>query len=40
MQFWAINAVFMRIDVKKYVNLISKSGCPNLHALKNNEQYS
>ena len=38
--FGAINAVLMRFEEKKYINLISKCGCPNLHALKINKQYS
>ena len=38
--FWAINAVLMRSEAKKSINLISKWGCPNLHALKINKQYS
>ena len=37
---WAINAVLMRCEAKKSINFISKSGCPNLHALKINKQYS
>ena len=40
MHFWAINVVLMRFEEKKYINLISKWGCPNLHALKTNKQYS
>ena len=38
--FWAINTVLMRFEENKYINLISKWGCPNLHALKINKQYS
>ena len=30
----------MRFEAKKSINLISKSGCSNLHALKINKQYS
>ena len=30
----------MRFDEKKSIILISKWGCPNLHALKINNQYS
>ena len=30
--FWAINAVLMAFEAKKSVNVISKSGCPNLNA--------
>ena len=30
----------MRFEAKKSTNLISKWGCPNLHALKINKQYS
>ena len=37
--FGAINAVLIRFEEKKSVNLISKWGCPNLHALKINKQY-
>ena len=37
---WAINAVLMRLEANKSINFISKSGCPNLHALKINKQYS
>ena len=37
---WAINAVLMRPEAKKSINFISKWGCPNLHALKINKQYS
>ena len=29
----------MRLKAKKSINLISKWGCPNLHALKSNKQY-
>ena len=35
--FGAINAVLMRFEEKKSINLISKWGCPNLHALKINK---
>ena len=38
--FGAINAVLIRFEEKKSINLISKWGCPNLHALKINKQYS
>ena len=38
--FWAINAVLMTFEAKKSVNLISKSGCPDLNALKISNQYS
>ena len=38
--FRAIYAVLMTFGVKKAVNLISKSGCPNLKALKISKQYS
>ena len=38
--FLAINVVLMRFEEKKFINLISKWGCPNLHALKINKQYS
>ena len=38
--FWAINAVLMRFEEKKTINLVSKWGCPNLHALKIDKQYS
>ena len=37
---WPINAVLMTFEAKKSLNLISKSGCPILHALKINKQYS
>ena len=30
----------MRSEENKSINLISKWGCPNLHALKSNKQYS
>ena len=30
----------MTFEAKKPINLISKLGCPNLHALKTNKQYS
>ena len=30
----------MRYEAKKYINLISKWGCPYLHTLKINKQYS
>ena len=36
---WAINAVLITFEAKKSINLISKSGCPNLHALNINKQY-
>ena len=39
MHFWAVIAVLMRFKAKKSINLISKLGCPNLHALKINKQY-
>ena len=38
--FWAIKAVLMTFEAKKAVNLISKSGYPNLNALKISKQYS
>ena len=38
--FGAINGVLMRFEEKKSINLISKWGCPNLHALKINKQCS
>ena len=38
-RFRAINAVLMRFEEKKSINLISKWGYPNLHALKINKQY-
>ena len=38
--FGAINAVILRFEEKKTINLISKRGYPNLHALKINKQYS
>ena len=38
--FGAINAVLMRFEEKKSIILTSKWGCPNLHALKINNQYS
>ena len=38
--FGAINAVYMRFEEKESINFISKWGCPNLHALKINKQYS
>ena len=31
---WPIIAVLMTFEAKKSINLISKSGCPILHALK------
>ena len=31
-----MNAVLVRLVEKKSINLISKWGCPNLHALKIN----
>ena len=37
--FRAINAVLMTFEATKAVNLISKSGCPNLNALKISKQY-
>ena len=37
---FAINAVLMTFEAKKYITLISKQGCPNLDALKTNKQYS
>ena len=36
---WAINTVLMRFEAKKSINLISKWGCSNLHALKIYKQY-
>ena len=38
--FRAINAVLMTLEAKKAVNVISKSGCPNLNASKISKQYS
>ena len=38
--FGAINAVLMTFEAKKSVNFISKSGCPNLNALKISIKYS
>ena len=38
--FWAVNAVLMRFEANKSINLISNWGCPNLHALKINKQCS
>ena len=38
--FGAINAVLMIFEEKISINLISKWGCPNLHALKTNKHYS
>ena len=38
--FRAIIAVLMILEAKKSVNLPSKSGCPNLNALKISKQYS
>ena len=35
-----IIAVLMKFEAKKFLNLISNSGCPILHALKINKQYS
>ena len=40
MHFRAINAVLMTFEAKKAVNVISKSGCPNLNASKISKQYS
>ena len=40
MHFGAIYAVLMRFEEKTSINLIPKWGCPNLHALKSNKQYS
>ena len=40
MHFWTINAVLMTFEANKSINLISKSGCPILHALKINKQCS
>ena len=39
-QFGAINAVILRFEEKKSINLISKWGYPNIHALKINKQNS
>ena len=39
MHFRAIHAVLMTFVEKKSMNLNSKSGCPNLHALKINKHY-
>ena len=36
---WAINAVLMTFEENKSVNIISKSGCHNLNALKISKQY-
>ena len=30
---WEINAVLITFEAKKSINSISKSGCPNVHAL-------
>ena len=30
----------MKLEEKKSINLISKWGCPNLHALKINKEFS
>ena len=38
--FWTINAVLITFEAKKPINLISKSGCSILHALKINKKYS
>ena len=38
--FGAINAVLMRFEEKKSINLISKWGYPYLHALEINKQSS
>ena len=40
MNNYQINAVLMTLEAKKSVNVISKSGCPNLNALNVCEQYS
>ena len=40
MHFGAIYAVLMRFEETKSIDLISKWGCSNLHALKSNKQYS
>ena len=37
--FWTKNAVFMTLEAKKSVNLISKLECPIQHVLKINKQY-
>ena len=37
--FWTKNAVIMTFEDKKSINLISKSRCPILHALKIKKQY-
>ena len=37
---WTIHAVLVTFEAKKAINLKSKSGCPILHALKINKQYS
>ena len=37
---WTINAGLMTFEAEKSINLISKSGCPILDALKINKQYS
>ena len=33
-----MNAVLMTFEAKIHINLISKFGCPNVHALKVNKQ--
>ena len=38
--FWPIIAVLMAFEANKSIHLISNSGCPILHALKINKQYS
>ena len=37
---WPITAALMTDEAKKSIYLISNSGCPILHALKINKQYS
>ena len=37
---WTLNAFLMTFEAKKHINLISNWGCPMLHALKTNRQYS
>ena len=38
--FWPIFLVLMAFEAKKSINLSSNSGCPILHALKIDKQYS
>ena len=37
---WPTLSVLMTFEAKKSINLLSNSGCPILHALKINKQYS